>query len=99
MHSPSDAVLRPLPGGDQDDYAEAHMTAGQYIATRFSSLKPPMTPLANPFSLLAQLSTTNWLFFGVAFAGWTWVSVTRNQLITRALIYLHRMLLTSSLSH
>jgi len=49
------------------------MSAGQYLATRVSSLKPPMTPLANPFSLLAQLNFQQWLFFGVAFCGWTWV--------------------------
>jgi len=49
-----------------------NMSAGKYLATRFSSLKPPMVPLANPFTLLAMLSLQQWLFFLVAFAGWTW---------------------------
>jgi len=48
------------------------MSAGRYLSTRFSSLKPPMTPLANPFALLAMLNLQQWLFFLVAFAGWTW---------------------------
>lgn len=64
-----------------------NMSVGNYLKTRFTSLKPPMTPLPNPFSLLAMLNTQQWLFFGVAFAGWTWdafdfftVSLTVSQL-------------------
>lgn len=48
------------------------MSAGRYLATRVSSLKPPFTPLPNPFKLLALLNLQQWLFFLVAFAGWTW---------------------------
>lgn len=33
----------------------AHVPIGTYLATRFSSLKPSMEPLANPFRLLAML--------------------------------------------
>lgn len=58
--------------GNQNDSPEMNMSPGTYLATRFSSLKPPMTPLPNPFSLLRQLNTQQWLFFGCAFAGWTW---------------------------
>lgn len=64
-----------------------NMSVGTYLATRISSLKPPMSPLPNPFSLLRQLNTMQWLFFGCAFAGWTWdafdfftVSLTVSQL-------------------
>ena len=49
-----------------------NMTAGRYIATRLSSLKPPMNRLENPFKLLALLSFKQWMFFLVAFLGWTW---------------------------
>jgi SHS family lactate transporter-like MFS transporter len=51
---------------------DENMTAGRYIATRFSSLKPPMTQVANPISLLRMLNKQQWLFFTVAFIAWTW---------------------------
>ena len=54
--------------GETDD----NMTAGRYIATRFSTLKPPMTKVANPISLLRMLNKQQWLFFSVAFIAWTW---------------------------
>jgi len=64
-----------------------NMTAREYLATRISSLKPPMTKLENPITLLRMLNTQQWLFFLVAFAGWTWdafdfftVSLTVSQL-------------------
>jgi len=73
--------------GDQNDSAEMNMSVGNYLKTRFTSLKPPMTPLPNPISCLAMLNTQQWLFFAVAFAGWTWdafdfftVSLTVSQL-------------------
>ena len=49
-----------------------HMSAGRYIATRIPSLKPPMDRLENPFKLLAMLNFRQWMFFLVAFLGWTW---------------------------
>lgn len=49
-----------------------HMSAGRYIATRISSLKPPMTKVKNPISLLRLLNLQQWLFFTVAFIAWTW---------------------------
>lgn len=64
-----------------------NMTVGRYLSTRVSSLKPPMTKLQNPITLLRMLNTQQWLFFFVAFAGWTWdafdfftVSLTVSQL-------------------
>ncbi|THY92824.1 sugar transporter family protein [Aureobasidium pullulans] len=48
------------------------MSAGRYLATRISTLKPPMTKVRNPISLLRMLNTQQWLFFSVAFIAWTW---------------------------
>ena len=48
------------------------MSAGRYLATRLSTLKPPMDKLENPFKLLAMLNFQQWMFFLVAFVGWTW---------------------------
>ncbi|KAK3352877.1 sugar transporter family protein [Lasiosphaeria hispida] len=66
------------PRTDHDDaVAEDHpphhsMSAGKYLATRVSSLKPPMTAAPNPIRLLRSLNRTQWAFFFVAFAAWTW---------------------------
>ena len=49
-----------------------HMSVARYCATRVPTLKPPMTKAENPFKLLGLLNTQQWLFFGVAFFGWTW---------------------------
>lgn len=67
---------------DSDSYAEhpphnasqtpLEMSTGRYLATRLSSLKPPMDRLQNPISLLRMLNFQQWMFFLVAFAGWTW---------------------------
>lgn len=66
---------------------DEHMSVGRYIATRLPSLKPPMHRAPNPFSLLRQLNTQQWLFFLVAFLAWSWdafdfftVSLTIDQL-------------------
>lgn len=53
-----------------DDAPHHGMSASQYLATRFTSLKPPLTKLANPFKLLGMLTAHNWAFFGVAFFAW-----------------------------
>jgi SHS family lactate transporter-like MFS transporter len=55
------------------------MSAGQYIATRFSSLKPPMDRVENPITLLASLNQKQWLFFLIAFLGWTWVGLSMDS--------------------
>ena len=48
------------------------MSAGRYIATRLSTLKPPMKKAPNPFKLVAMLNLQQWLFFLVGFFAWTW---------------------------
>ena len=48
------------------------MSAGRYIATRLSTLKPPMNKAPNPIKLLAMLNLQQWLFFLVGFFAWTW---------------------------
>ncbi|KAF5025951.1 hypothetical protein F66182_1986 [Fusarium sp. NRRL 66182] len=48
------------------------MSPSRYIATRFSSLKPPMHNVPNPITLLRMLNSQQWAFFCVAFAAWTW---------------------------
>lgn len=53
--------------------APAHkMSAGRYLATRFSTLKPAHDKVANPISLLRLLNLQQWLFFLVAFFAWSW---------------------------
>ena len=54
------------------DPTEQHMSIGRYVATRFSSLKPPMAKAENPIKLLRMLNLQQWLFFLVAFLAWTW---------------------------
>ena len=63
------------------------MSAARYLATRFSTLTPPMNKAPNPFKLLMMLSRQQWAFFGVAFIAWSWdafdfftVSLTVEQL-------------------
>ncbi len=48
-----------------DDSPE-QMSAGRYLATRISTLKPPMAKTPNPFRLLADLNLKQWLFFLVS---------------------------------
>jgi SHS family lactate transporter-like MFS transporter len=48
------------------------MSAGRYLATRFSTLKPPMDKVENPITVLRLLSSKQWLFFLCAFVAWTW---------------------------
>ena len=50
---------------------EGRMSASRYLATRLSTLKPPMHPVPNPFKLLTLLNTQQWLFFLIGFLGWT----------------------------
>ena len=45
------------------DHREPSMSVGRYLATRIPTLKPPMTKVANPISLLATLNRSQWLFF------------------------------------
>jgi SHS family lactate transporter-like MFS transporter len=57
---------------DPIDPTESHMSAGRYLATRITTLKPPMAKAPNPFALLGMLNTQQWLFFLVAFFAWAW---------------------------
>jgi SHS family lactate transporter-like MFS transporter len=51
----------------QHQYEPEHgMSTRQYIATRFSTLKPPMTVPPNPFRVLGLLKSRHWLFFAVS---------------------------------
>ncbi|KAK1978472.1 H+ symporter family protein [Colletotrichum cereale] len=63
------------------------MSAGRYLKTRFTTLKPPMLSAPNPLKLVAMINGRQWAFFAVAFAAWTWdafdfftVSLTITQL-------------------
>ncbi|CAI6334133.1 unnamed protein product [Periconia digitata] len=51
---------------------EPNMSVGSYLATRFSTLKPPMDKVSNPIRLLRLLNFQQWMFFLVAFCAWTW---------------------------
>jgi SHS family lactate transporter-like MFS transporter len=44
---------------------EEHMSIGRYIATRITTLVPPMNPAPNPFKALTLLNRTQWLNFTV----------------------------------
>lgn len=44
---------------------EEDMSVGRYIATRISSLVPPMNPAPNPFKALTLLNRSQWLNFSV----------------------------------
>ncbi|KAI8626596.1 lactate/pyruvate transporter [Xylariaceae sp. FL1651] len=48
------------------------MSVGTYLATRFSSLKPPMNKAPNPIRLLRMLDRRQWAFFSIAFVAWAW---------------------------
>ncbi|EQL00820.1 sugar transporter family protein [Ophiocordyceps sinensis CO18] len=48
------------------------MSARRYLATRISTLRPPMVAMANPWRLLRMLNAQQWSFFGLAFFAWTW---------------------------
>lgn len=48
------------------------MSTGKYLATRLSTLKPPMDKVENPVKLLGLLNAKQWLFFWCAFIAWTW---------------------------
>lgn len=55
-------------GGDEPPHHG--MSIGEYIATRFTSLKPPLTKLPNPITLIRELNGHHWAFFMVAFFAW-----------------------------
>lgn len=62
------------------------MSAGEYIATRFTSLKPPMLDAPNPFRLLRMLNRMQWAFFLIAF--FAWVRIPTPHISLRARLWL-----------
>ncbi|KAJ8111134.1 hypothetical protein ONZ43_g5696 [Nemania bipapillata] len=46
------------------------MSPSTYLATRVSSLKPPMRKAPNPIRLLRMLDRHHWAFFSIAFIAW-----------------------------
>ncbi|CAK7273532.1 Carboxylic acid transporter [Sporothrix epigloea] len=48
------------------------MTMGQYLGSRFSTLKPVMAEAPNPIRVLGMVTRRQWAFFWVAFLGWSW---------------------------
>jgi len=60
-----------LAAAEEQDHPPHHgMSAREYMATRFTSLKPPMTKAPNPIRLLGMITRTQWAFFTVAFIAW-----------------------------
>lgn len=56
---------------DKHDYPPHHgMSPGRYLATRITSLKPPMRRAPNPIRLIRMLDRTQWAFFLVVFFAW-----------------------------
>ncbi|KAN0069063.1 Major facilitator superfamily domain containing protein [Elaphomyces granulatus] len=55
-----------------DEDGDGSMTAFQYLSTRLSTLRPPMNPAPNPIKALTLLNRQQWMFFLIAFLGWTW---------------------------
>lgn len=67
------AVATPnVTGTPAHDNEDVKMSAGEYARTRFTSLKPRMAKVANPFKVLGLLNKRQWLQFLVAFVAWTW---------------------------
>lgn len=61
-----------FPTNIEIERTEHHQPSRQYLATRFTTLKPPMAKPPNPIRLLRMLNLQQWLFFLVAFLAWTW---------------------------
>jgi MFS transporter, SHS family, lactate transporter len=56
----------------EEDTGHNPISIREYVATRLTSLKPPMNSAANPFKLLAMLNAQQWGFLAVSFLAWTW---------------------------
>jgi MFS transporter, SHS family, lactate transporter len=50
-------------GQSELGYEEDQMGVGRYLATRLTTLVPPMNPAPNPIRALALLNRQQWLFF------------------------------------
>ncbi|KAG7388376.1 hypothetical protein PHYPSEUDO_012584 [Phytophthora pseudosyringae] len=51
---------------------EENMSAGEYLKTRVTTLKPPMQKVENPFKTLRLLNRLQWMQFLIAFIAWSW---------------------------
>lgn len=76
IHNASEAygekhAVSPQVTGTHESHAP-RPSAGNYLATRVSTLKPPMNKAPNPITLLRMLNRRQWAFFFVAFFAWTW---------------------------
>lgn len=58
--------------GGSDRPPHHGMSPAAYMASRFTTLKPPMLSAPNPIRLVLMLNRHHWAFFFVAF--WAWVS-------------------------
>jgi SHS family lactate transporter-like MFS transporter len=63
-------------GAEEREYTapppQERMSAGRYLATRITTLKPAMHKVQNPIALLRLLNLQQWMFFLVAFFAWSW---------------------------
>ncbi|KAH8891785.1 sugar transporter [Thozetella sp. PMI_491] len=93
MSDSEKATAEAVPGvgaNHEEQYPPYHnMSAGEYLRTRFSSLKPPMHKAPNPIKLVMMLNRTQWAFFFVSFIAWSWdafdfftVSLTATNIAT-----------------
>jgi len=54
--------------------SDSKMTVAEYLTTRITSLKPPMTPAGNPIKQLGFLNREQWAFFAVSYSlGFAWL--------------------------
>jgi SHS family lactate transporter-like MFS transporter len=67
-HAAHPPPARTVVSGDDPN---EHFTVAKYLRTRLTRLVPPMNPAPNPFKALALLNFQQWMFFLVAFLGWT----------------------------
>ncbi|KAL9114492.1 MAG: hypothetical protein Q9227_001573 [Pyrenula ochraceoflavens] len=65
-------IVAPDGGRDHVDATGHNLSTGRYITSRIPTLKPPMAKAPNPIRLLGLLNFQQWMFFLVAFFGWTW---------------------------
>lgn len=70
--APSAQQIEKLPDG----HAPASSSVRRYLATRLSTLKPPMHRAPNPFRLLSLLSRRQWAFFAIGFVAWVRMACT-----------------------
>jgi hypothetical protein len=60
----------PSHGVSSPGFPEENMSVGRYLATRVTSLRPPMHKAPNPLKALMLLNKQQWLFFLVCLFTW-----------------------------